>query len=82
MGARGSPLALPDEWCDYLVSQPETGMGYWVVSLRLRDGRQLDRVVIHSGYITQVYGHAEPPLDPAEISELWVTHDKWKFNQA
>ena len=73
-------MTLPDEWRDYLVSEPETGMGYWVVSVRLRDGRQVDRVVINSGYITQVFGYKELPFEPAEISELWVTHDKWKFN--
>jgi hypothetical protein len=78
--ATAAHLALPDEWCDYLASQPETGMGYWVVSLRLRDGRQLNRVVINSGCITQVHGYARVPFEPAEISELWVTHDKWQFN--
>jgi len=71
---------VPDEWVDYLVGQPETGMGYWVVSVQLRDGRTFDRVVITNGLITQVYGLQEVPFEPEEIVEMRVTHEKWKFN--
>jgi len=71
---------VPDEWVDYLVAQPETGMGYWVVSVRLNDGRSFDRVVVNNGLITQVYGYGQVPFEPEEIVEMRVTHDKWKFN--
>jgi len=74
----GKPV--PDEWVDYLVAQPETGMGYWVVSVRLNDGRSFDRVVVNGGLVTQVYGHDGVPFEPEEIVEMRVTHDRWKFN--
>lgn len=82
MSSRSSALKpVPDEWIDYLMSQPETGMGYWVVSVRLRDGRSFDRVVVNNGFVTQTYGFDELPFEPEEIVEVKVTHDKWKFNE-
>ena len=75
------PKKVPDEWVDYLISQAETGMGYWIVSVRLNDGRSFDRVVINNGLVTQVFGFAEVPFDPHEIVEMRVTHDKWAFNR-
>jgi len=72
---------LPDHWAEYLTSQPESGMGYWIVSVRLADGRQFDRVVINGGVVTQVYGHNSVPFDADQITELWVTHDRWQFNR-
>jgi hypothetical protein len=77
-----SPAAkrIPDDWVDYLLGQPETGMGYWIVSVRLQDGRSFDRVVVNDGLVTQVYGHREVPFEPEDIVEMRVTHDKWTFN--
>lgn len=72
---------VPDEWVDYLISQPETGMGYWVVSVKLRDGRDFDRVVVNGGFVTQVYGFETLPFEPDEIVEMRVTHEKWHFNK-
>jgi len=36
--------SVSDKWADYLVNQPETGMGYWIVSVTLKDGRSYARV--------------------------------------
>lgn len=71
---------VPDEWIDFLVAQPETGMGYWIVWVRLADGRSFDRVVVNGGLVTQVYGFDAVPFEPKEIVEMRVTHDKWRFN--
>jgi hypothetical protein len=71
---------LPEEFADVLAAQPETGMGYWVASVRLRDGRRFDRVVINGGLVTQVHGFSDVPFQPSQVVELWVTHDKWNFN--
>jgi hypothetical protein len=73
-------LVLSDKWIDYLISKPETGMGYYVVSVILRDSRRFDQVVVNSGYITQVRGYKEIPFEISDIAEMLVTHDKWKFN--
>jgi hypothetical protein len=72
---------LSEEWCNYLKSQPETGMGYWVVSVTLRDGRVFDRAVIVDGMITQIKDRPNIPFSVDDIAGIRVTHDKWKFNQ-
>jgi len=71
--------SVSDKWADYLVNQPETGMGYWVVSVTLKDGRSYDRVVVNGGLVTQVYGEDTVPFDPDDIVDIKVTHDKWEF---
>lgn len=60
-------------------SVPETGMGYWVASVFLSDGRKFDQVVIDSGCITRVRGFEEIPFVEPEIAEIKVTHDKWNW---
>lgn len=71
---------LPNKWAPFLVSQPETGMGYWVVSVTLNDGRRFDQVVIDSGYITRVKGYSQVPFDPLNIVQIEVTHAKWDWH--
>jgi len=75
-------IALSDRWGTLLRDQPETGMGYWVVSVVLRDGRRFDRAVIVGGILTQVYGLSDIPFTEADIADLIVTHDKWNFQSA
>lgn len=72
-------LALSDKWTRFLVSQPETGMGYQVVSVVLNDGTRYDRVVVNAGYITQIKDMETIPFEEKDIREIVVTHDKWKF---
>ena len=76
-------IELSDKWGEFLRNQPETGMGYWVVSVRLHDGRRFDRVVIvDSGHLTEIFGERAIPFGEEEIAELIVTHDKWDFDRA
>ena len=70
---------MSQKWTPYLRSVPETGMGYWVVSVFLNDGRKFDQVVIDSGYITRVRGYDEIPFVESEIAEIKVTHDRWNW---
>jgi glyoxylase-like metal-dependent hydrolase (beta-lactamase superfamily II) len=72
-------VKLPDKWAPLLLSQPETGMRYQVVSVWLRDGRCFEQVVIDSGYITRVRGFADIPFDPLHITRIVVTHAKWDW---
>jgi len=74
--------SLPDKWVETLVNAPETGMGYWVVTVKLTDGRIFERVVINGGYVTQIYGLSDIPFNVKEITEIKVTHDKWNFNES
>ena len=65
-------LKLTDKWAPRLISQPETGMGYQVATVILRDGRHFEQVLIVDGFITQVQGRDEIPFDEAEIAEIVV----------
>lgn len=74
-------FALSRKWCEFLATQPETGMGYFVVSVVLHDGRRYDRVVVDSGYVTRIEGCKDIPFSEQEIKEIIVTHDKWDFHR-
>lgn len=39
-------VKLPKKWSDYLVSKPESGMGYQRVDVRLQDGRLVEDVMV------------------------------------
>ena len=41
-------ITLSQQWIDKLVRLPESGMGYQVVDVRLRDGRILTGVLVQN----------------------------------
>ncbi len=71
---------LTEKRSNFLVSQPETGTGYHIITIILYDGKRYDHVIANSGYITQVKGYNEIPFAVADIKEIIITHDKWKFD--
>ena len=73
-------ITLSTKWIHELASQPETGMGYQVVSVVLKDGRQFDQIAVVEGLITQIRGHKDIPFTQDEIAKIILTHDKWDFN--
>jgi len=76
-------IQLTDKWGPFLRDQPETGMGYWVVTVTLKDGRRFDRaVVVDSGHLTQIFGRDDIPFLEEDIAAMKVTHDKWNFNES
>ena len=71
---------LPEHWSKFLLSQPETGMDYQVVAIKLRDGRVIpDVAIVHHSIISEVHDHSDIPFDPADITDIEVTHRKWDF---
>ena len=74
-------IKLSPDWAKGLLDQPETGMGYQIVSVMLRNGDKYDQVVVNSGYITRVRHFSVIPFVESEIAEITVTHDKWDFNK-
>ncbi len=72
-------MLLSDKWSAHLISQPETGMGYQIVSIILKNGTRFDQAIVNGGYITRVRGFDEIPFAEDEICEIIVTHDKWNF---
>lgn len=69
-------LQLGARWAESLTDRAETGMGYQVVSIYLKDGRCFDRVVVVGGLISSVSGSQEIPFSDEEIARIVVTHDK------
>lgn len=72
-------LQLSDKWGPVLLSQPETGLGYQVASIILKDGARYDQALIEAGYVTRIRGLEEIPFGEDQIAEIIVTHDKWNF---
>ena len=72
-------LQLSARWHERLAAAPETGMGYHVVTVILRNGRRHDRVVVESGAISRIDGEVSIPFLKEDIADLIVTHDRWDF---
>lgn len=73
-------IELNDKWINFILSQRETGMGYYVVSVILNDGRKIDHVLINEGYITLVKDYEVIPFRQEEIREIYVTNEKWNWH--
>ena len=67
---------LDDRWAEVLASQPETGMGYQVVSMRLKDGRRIENVTIVGGYVSDLPDSTGRDFCSDDIEEIVVTHGK------
>ena len=71
---------LPDHLQDFLISKPETGMGYQTGAVVLRDGRRFEDVLFVQGaWVAEVKGFESVPFDPADIERIEITHAKWKW---
>jgi hypothetical protein len=69
-------LELSKKWAKVVCSQPETGMGYQVVTVSLEDGRQFERVLVVGGRVVSVDGDASIPFGEPDIDDIVVTHGK------
>lgn len=69
-------LSLSDKWAPRLTAQPETGMGYQVVTVVLKNGRTFSGVVIAGGVVTKVPGAPDVPFSEPDISDIIVTHGR------
>lgn len=72
-------IGLSQKWISELASQPETGMGYQVVSIILKDSARFDQAVVVEGRITEIRGRTDIPFTEDQIAQIIVTHDKWNF---
>jgi len=66
-------------FADFFRGKSETGMGYWVVTVYLKDGRKYPQVIVDSGFITKVRHHKRIPFEEKDIDHFEVTHDKWDW---
>jgi hypothetical protein len=75
-------VPIPQGFVDHLKGIGETGIGYQIVSVQLRDGRIFDQVVTSEGCIIEVRGHKEIPFTPDEVASVSVNHKLWNFRSA
>ncbi|HEY2872098.1 MAG TPA: hypothetical protein VGJ56_09285 [Reyranella sp.] len=71
-------LIKSKSFTDYLNKNPETGMGYWIVTAHLKDGRVYRQVLIEGGYVTRVRGEVGVPFSEEDVDHFAITHAKWK----
>jgi len=72
-------VPIPSGLVDHLKRAGETGIGYQVASVELRDGRTFDQVVTSEGCIIEVRGFKEIPFAPEEVASVKVNHKRWNF---
>lgn len=70
-------LRLSSKWADFLKNQPESGMGFQVGKVILKDGRTFGHVVIVEGNVTLVDGGKAIPFSDDDIDKITLTHEKW-----
>jgi hypothetical protein len=69
-------MRLANRWSSVLLSEAETGMGYQVVRLTLRDGRRFDGITIVDGIVTDLPPSVADGLTDDDIVEIVVTHSR------
>jgi hypothetical protein len=72
-------VPIPSGCVDPLDLVTETGIGYQVVSVELKDGRLFDQVVVSEGCVIEVRGHKEIPFAPNDMASVRVNHKRWNF---
>jgi hypothetical protein len=72
-------VPIPGGCVDRLKQATETGIGYQVVSVELKDGRFFDQVVASEGFIIEVRGYKEIPFAPDDVASVSVNHKRWNF---
>jgi hypothetical protein len=69
-------ISLTAKWAKILVQQPETGMGYQIANVRLKDGRQFNRVTIVGGTITTINDDPNIPFTESDIESIAMTRNR------
>jgi hypothetical protein len=70
---------IPSRLLDHLKRSGETGIGYQVVSVELRDGRSFDQVATSEGCIVEVRGYWEIPFATNDVASASINHKYWNF---
>ena len=76
-GRRRDMLTLSDRWILDLAYEPESGMGYQIASVTLKDGRVFQKTtIIDRVFIADVGGDTRIPFSEADIRSIVVDHGK------
>jgi hypothetical protein len=76
---RKGAFQFSDDWTKRIRDLEETGMGYVVASVTLKDGRRFDQVVIDSGWLAGVRGLPDIPFRESDVAAIQATHDRWNW---
>ena len=72
-------VPIPCGCTEHLKNAEETGFGYHVVSVQLKDARIFEQVVISEGCIIELRGYKEIPFSPEDLASVSVNHKRWNF---
>ena len=71
-------IKLSQKFIDALVQEPETGMGYQVADITLKNGRVYkDAIILNSEFISSVRGHDPIPFLTTDIKNIDITHNRF-----
>ena len=70
-------VPIPSQFVDQL--KRETGIGYQIVSVELKDGRYFDQVATSEGHIIEVRGYKQIPFAAEDVASMNVNHKRWNF---
>jgi len=70
---------IPKACLDNLKQGGETGIGYQVISVELKNGKRFDQVIASEGCVIEVRGYEEIPFAPEEVAAVIVNHKRWNF---
>ena len=74
-------VPIPSGCVEVLKKAEETGMGYQVVLVELKDGRAFDQVITSEGYIIEVRGCKEIPFSTEDVVSVSINHKRWNFRE-
>ena len=72
-------VPIPSRFVDRLKKAEETGIGYQVVGIKLKDGRSFEQVAVSDGCIIEVRGHHNIPFAAEDVASLAINHKDWNF---
>jgi hypothetical protein len=72
-------VEVPAAFREQLNRSRETGIGYHVVAVVLKNGKTFEQVATSEGCVIEVRGYEEIPFSAHEIESVKVNHKRWNF---
>lgn len=72
-------VEVPVAFRDQLQQSQESGFGYHVASVGLKNGKVFEQVAVSEGCIIEVRGYDGIPFTANEIESIKVNHKRWNF---
>ena len=77
MKIKATKIKLSSHWTNFLTNSPETGMGYQVCTVTLKNGEVYPGVVVRNcETVASVGGENGIPFSNNDIQKIDVTNDK------